>query len=400
MTHTRYGLSILFTLLFLGGCSWFGGDDDEEEIREPAKLISFKNEVNLHKLWSVSIGDGAENKQSKLVPVIRGSRIFASSVDGNIVALNLNSGKKIWKTSLKNLFNDEKIEFDSNTDLIVGGLGSGGDILIASTSSGELVALNQSDGSFAWRAKTTSEVVAPVSISRNLVIVQSIDGKIAAYELLDGNRKWIYSTSVPSLTLRGTATPLVFDKYILAGFANGRVALIGLEDGMLRIEQKVTVPKGDSDLDRLIDVDGAMVLKGSMLYAVSYQGNIVAIDLSSNQILWGKEASSTSGLGSGFGAIYLAHYDGKLEALDMDTGKSIWQVNDLLYRELSTPVGVSSYVAVGDLDGYLHLLAQSDGRFVARRKVDGEPVRVPVVVDGNRLYLMGNSGKLSAFEVR
>lgn len=391
---------LLFQLTSLTGCSWFGGDD--EEAKDPTALVSFKQEVSLHKLWSTSIGDGAENRQTTFVPAIQGSRIFSASVDGNIAAFNLNTGKKIWKRRLKNLYGEEAhlLETGDKLDIIVGGVGLSSELVIVSTSTGELVAVNQSDGSLAWRVKTTSEVTAPVVVGRDIIVAQSIDGKIAGYDVLDGDRKWIYSTSVPSLSLRGTASPLLFDRFVVAGFANGRVAMIGLEDGMVRFEKKTGVPKGDSDLDRLIDVDGTMIINGSTLYAVSYQGGLVAINLTNGRVLWERDASSSAGLGYGFGAIYIAHYDGKLESIDIDAGRSIWVLDSLLYRELSTPVSVSSYVAVGDLDGYLHLVAQSDGRFVARRKVDGEPIRAPVVADGNRIYLMSNSGKLSAYEVR
>lgn len=399
--HRILPVILLFLLTGVTGCSWFG-DDEEEEPKDPTDLVGFKQEVSLDKLWSTSIGDGAENRRTTLVPAIQGSRIFIASVDGNIAALNLTTGKKIWKRRLKNLYGEEAHLLDTGDklDIILGGVGLSSELVIVSTSTGELVAVNQSDGSLAWRAKTTSEVTAPIIVGRDVIVAQSTDGKVAAYDAIDGDRKWIYSTSVPSLTLRGTASPLLFDKFVIAGFANGRVAMIGLEDGMVRFEKKTGVPKGDSDLDRLIDVDGTMIINGSTLYAVSYQGGLVAINLTNGRVLWKQDASSTAGLGFGFGAIYISHSDGRLESIDVDAGRSIWVLDALMYRELSSPVSVSSYVAVGDLDGYLHLVAQSDGRFVARRKVDGEPIRAPVVADGNRIYLMGNSGKLSAYEVR
>jgi outer membrane protein assembly factor BamB len=46
------------------------------------------------------------------------------------------------------------------------------------------------------------------------------------------------------------------------------------------------------------------------------------------------------------------------------------------------------------------LIAQSDGRFVGRRRVDTKGLYTPALADGNRLYVMGNSGRLSAFEIQ
>jgi len=391
-------ISVLVLLLALQACSWFG-DDEEEESREPVELTAFNKEVNLHKLWTHNVGDDAEDSQTGFRPGIQGSRIFGVASDGNVVALDIFSGKKIWKTELADQLESE-ISADNKTQFVVGGIGVSSDIVVVSLASGELVALNQSDGTVAWRAETTSEVLSPAVIQRDQVIVQSIDGKLASYDALDGHRRWIYSASIPSLTSRGTTTPVIFDKYVITGFANGRVALMGLDDGILRFEQKIAVPQGDSDLDRLVDIDGAMVMEGSLLYVVSMQGNVIALDLASGKARWGKEASSDTGLGSGLGAVYLAHSDGVLEALDKNSGETIWSVDKLKYRQLSTPVAIGSYVVVGDLEGYLHVFSQSDGRLVGRTRVDGEAVRAPVVVEGNRLYLMGNSGRLAAYEVQ
>jgi len=56
-------------------------------------------------------------------------------------------------------------------------------------------------------------------------------------------------------------------------------------------------------------------------------------------------------------------------------------------------------VLVADDDGHLHVLSQSDGSFVGRRKVDGDGVRSPIVVADGVIYVMGNSGSLQALQI-
>ncbi|MDG1835829.1 MAG: outer membrane protein assembly factor BamB, partial [Pseudomonadales bacterium] len=261
--------------------------------------------------------------------------------------------------------------------------------------------MNEEDGSLAWKAKTASEVLAPPQVSGDIVVAQSIDGKVAAYNTSDGERRWIYTTSIPSLTLRGTSTPIVTDEFVIAAFANGRLSVLDRFRGLAGIDQRVGISKGKSDLERLIDIDGSMVLDGSSLYAVSYQGNMVVLDLAaSGRVGWGMEASSVVGLGSGFGNVYLAGADSKLTAITMDSKRELWASEALLNRDITSPVTLSSYIAIGDFEGYIHLIAQSDGRFVARKKVDGDGISAPVVVDGSRLYVITNGGRLFAMEVR
>jgi len=45
------------------------------------------------------------------------------------------------------------------------------------------------------------------------------------------------------------------------------------------------------------------------------------------------------------------------------------------------------------------VMAQSDGRFLGRRKVDEDGIRSPMVVADNLLYVLGNGGKLAALAI-
>ncbi|MEE8118165.1 MAG: outer membrane protein assembly factor BamB, partial [Gammaproteobacteria bacterium] len=397
---SRIGLTGLL-LLIVSGCSWFGGDDEVEEIK-PTKLTRINEEVNIRQIWNAKLGKGAQDRAIKLVPAVSASRVFAASADGKVVALQADNGRKIWEQKVKSFYSKKEARnaFAEDVDVITGGVGVGKDIIVVGTAAGELVALNQSDGSLAWRTRTSSEVLAPPQVDDDLVVAHTIDGKVGGYDSLDGERRWIYSTSIPSLTLRGTTTPIISGEFVIAGFANGRIALLDREHGIAGADERVAMATGRSDLERLVDIDGTMIVTGNKLYVVSFHGRLAAIDLTTGRLSWARDASSVVGLGEGFGNIYIAHADSILGAIDMGTGRDVWEVEALQHRDITTPVSTGSYIAVGDYDGYLHIIAQSDGRFVGRRRVDGDGILSPVVVDGNRLFVMGNSGRLSTFEIQ
>jgi outer membrane protein assembly factor BamB len=393
---------IWFLALFvMSGCSWFGGDDEPEEIK-PNPLPSINEEVRLDVLWNRKIGGGVGDRAIKLKPVIVDGRVFAASADGNIKALTTDKGRVIWDAKIKDFYTKEALSFGFSKDLdaITGGVGAGGDLVVVGTGAGEILALNQSDGSLAWKSRVASEVLSQPQIDGDLVVVQTIDGKVAAYDAIDGSRKWIYTTNIPALTLRGTATPIISGDVIVVGFSTGRVTFLDRETGLARLDQRVGVAQGASDLERLVDIDGVMVMESGHLFAASFQGSLVGIEMGTGRILWSEEASSVSGVGTGFGNVYLASSDGQISARNGDTGREVWRVDALLHRDLTSPVAMGSYLAFTDFAGYLHLMAQSDGRFVGRRKIDGSGVQAGVVEEGGRLYAMGNNGSLSVLEIR
>ena len=62
---------------------------------------------------------------------------------------------------------------------------------------------------------------------------------------------------------------------------------------------------------------------------------------------------------------------------------------ELARRKLSDPVTFSSYVVVGDYEGYLHFMSQVDGHMSGRTRVDSDGIRAPMIVEGGLLYLLG-----------
>ena len=142
-----------------------------------------------------------------------------------------------------------------------------------------------------------------------------------------------------------------------------------------------------------------MALIGNELYAASYQGRIVAIDVAAGRKIWQNNVSSFSGVSQGFGNVYVADEDGTLYAFLRNGQGERWSQPALGYRELSRPTPVSSYVAVADLEGIVHFVSQVDGEFAGRVKIDGDGARADMLADGNRVYVFGNSGKLVALEI-
>ena len=84
--------------------------------------------------------------------------------------------------------------------------------------------------------------------------------------------------------------------------------------------------------------------------------------------------------------VYATDDKSAVVAFDRTNGSSLWKQDKLFGRNVTAPVIVGRYVAVGDLQGYVHFLSREDGSFVARIATDGSPiVAQPVPLDENIL---------------
>jgi outer membrane protein assembly factor BamB len=261
------------------------------------------------------------------------------------------------------------------------------------------VALNQDDGAEAWRAQVSSEILAAPRGAEGVVVVRTVDGKFTGLDARSGERLWVYSHTVPVLTLRGTAAPLLVQGVAIAGLDTGKLLVLSLRDGQPRWEKSIAPPRGRTELERMVDIDSEPRIAESVLYVTAYQGNITAIDLRSGNTLWSRDFSSYAGLDVDGRRVYISDNDDAVWALDRRNGGALWKQAELTGRKLSAPVASEDYIVVGDFEGYLHWLNKDDGKVVGRVRADSKGIATAPIVRGGNLYVLGKGGTLSAFRV-
>ena len=377
----------LASVALVTGCStitgWFS--DDEFDPREPVELQKINEQVKLKSRWSRGVGDGQGDGLYRINPVLVSGNLYVASAEGRVSSVDAETGRVRWKRDL---------------DLALsGGVGHHGNSIFVGASEGLVIRLSADDGSEIWRAPVSGEVLSAPQGDGRFVVAQTYDGKLMGFDYDSGEVRWTYTSDVPVLTLRGTGTPMIIGDNAVAGFADGKLIAVNLRSGNVAWEARIAIPQGTSEIERIVDIDGSMALQGTELYVASYQGRLAAVDTRSGRRLWQRNVSSVSGVGVGFGNVYVADDDGTVSAF-LRNGQGVrWQNIELGFRELSRPTPVNSYVAVVDFEGYLHLLSQVDGEIVGRTKVDSDGARADMIASGNRLFVYTNGGKLKAYDI-
>jgi outer membrane protein assembly factor BamB len=364
-------------LLLLAGC------DKNKNIEPPAELIDLKPTLAVDKLWDTGVGGGGEKLRLALGLAYDRGALFAAARGGKVVSLDPATGKARWST-------------DTKTELAAGP-GAGAGVVAVGTSDGRVIALDPASGKRLWDVTVGSEVLAAPLVAGERVIVRSVDGRLHALDAASGKSQWSGEEPVPRLTLRGNAAPAIAGETVLAGFDSGRVIAFTLGSGDVAWQAQVTTPGGRTELDRLADVDGAVVVDGSDAFAVGYQGRVVMLALDSGQVWWAREFSSYRTPAVDAGQLYVAGSDGTVGALRRRDGTVVWQQEGLKRRGLSAPAVMGNAVVVGDFDGYLHWLDRDTGKFVAREHAGSTRFSVqPIVIDG-RLFAIDDGGRVVAF---
>ncbi|MDX3931213.1 MAG: outer membrane protein assembly factor BamB [Stenotrophomonas sp.] len=380
----------------LSGCStvkgWFAGKDAEaKKLQEPVELVKFDATVKVDKLWTVNLGKGEDRIGVRQGPAVADGRVYAAAITGGVHAIDLQTGKKVWTYEPAKEKKKPKLRLS-------GGPGVGEGLVVIGTLDGQVIALDAADGTEKWRAKVPGEVISAPAVGQGMVFVRSNDGRITSFDATNGTQRWFNPRELPMLTVRGNAPVVQGPGVVFVGNDDGTLAALGAADGRTLWDQVVGNPEGRTELDRMSDVDGAPVLEGNTLYASSFKNQTIAIEGPTGRPLWTRDHGGAGGVTLSSSYVIVTDNQGGVFGLDKQSGAASWSQTGLARRQLTGPALQGDYVVVGDLDGYVHWLQQSDGAMAARAKTGGTVKAQPIVADGV-LLVQNIEGKLTAFRL-
>jgi outer membrane protein assembly factor BamB len=201
-------------------------------------------------------------------PTIAFGQLFVMTQDNQIIALNIADGSLVW---------DESGSTTQSGVFGVAAPSAGQGTVIAGYSSGELSAYRYENGRTLW-----SDALARTNISTTVGSITDIDadpiidsgrvyalgqgGRMAAYELLTGQRIW-------ELNLAGISTPSIAGEWIFTLTDDARLLAIARSTGRVRWITQLPRFRDEEDKKGPIFWTGP-VLAGGQLWVASSRGEL------------------------------------------------------------------------------------------------------------------------------
>ena len=293
-----------------------------------------------------------------------------------------------------------KLNWEKNLNIdLSSGVGKSFDSLFVTSIDGEVFSLDSSDGNLNWSSAVEGESLSVPSSNGDIVAVQTTNGKITALNLKDGKFRWEYVSVLPSLSLRGSSSPIFEDGALYVGFANGNLAKIEPRSGVVEWEIPITISKGSSEIERIIDVDSKPSVSSGIAFAASYQGDVSAINVLTGRVIWRKSFSTTKDVLEVERNVYVVDEESEIQAFSGLTGVSLWKTKDYRLRNLTSPVRLKNYLVLGDYEGYLHFLDINSGSTIGRYRVSRSGI-LSLKTYKNSLVCLDISGRLTYLEVK
>lgn len=343
---------------------------------KPTPLESYEPRIAGRLVWQGQVGKVG----FALVPAVKDGVFYLASGDGDVTALQADSGAVLWRASAG--------------AAVSAGVGSDGRYTSIVTRGNEVVTFDS--GREVWRKRVPSSVVTPPLVAGERVFVMGVDRAVHAFDAIDGRRLWTLQRPGDALTLAQASVLTAFRNTLLVG-QGPRLAGVDPLKGTVQWEVPMASPRGSNEVDRLADLVGPAVRTGERFCVRAFQSAVGCADAARGAVLWSRSVGGTNAVAGDNERIFGADASDRISAWRAATGDVVWQSEKLLYRGLSGGVAVGPVVVFGDSEGFVHFLDAATGEQQLRLPTDGKAVVGTPVLSGGTLLVTTQAGGLFAF---
>ena len=328
-------------------------------------------------VWNTAIGA----VDPLLTPAVHGQTLLLANAAGAVLALDGANGQVRWRVELGQALS-AAAGFDGQTAAVV-------------TQDNELLVLDSSG--VQWRARLPARVLTAPLVAGQRVFVLANDRSVHAFDARNGAPLWQHrGRTAEALVLQQSGVLLPVGDTLVVGLG-GRLVGFDPLNGRIRWDAAIATPRGVNEIERLVDLVGRSGRVGDQLCVRAFQAAVGCVDAASGRLVWTQPADGAVGLSADAERVYGVERNGRVLAWRRDGGARAWSSDALLHRGLTAPLAAGRSIAVGDAQGFVHLLSRDDGTLLNRLSTDGSAIVAGPLLLGNTLVAVTRNGGVYAW---
>ncbi len=348
--------------------------------------------------WTARIAGSDKKQRLAAAPVVGGGQLYAMDTQGVVHAFDAQTGAQRWATGFQ-------IKGDGANSVYGGGASYDNGKVYVTTGMGEVAAVDATNGSVLWKVKPAGPLRGSPTIAYNSVFVMTMDNQLWSLNAADGAPLWNEAASTGQTGVFGVAAPAAGQGTVISGFSTGELISYRYENGRQLWADALARTSLSTTVGVLTDIDADPIIDRGRVYALGQGGRMAAYELVTGQRIWELNLSGISTPAVAGDWIFTLTDDGKLLCIARATGKVRW-LNQLARYEnpkkKKNPIFWSGPVLAGDRLWFVN----SKGSVYSASVADGTPVpfaelkesvSLAPIVAGGTLYILDDSGRISAF---
>ncbi len=348
--------------------------------------------------WTAQIAGASNRARLAAAPVIHDGKLFVIDTDATVSAFDAASGAKLWASTLA-------VDKDGKPSRFGGGVSTDGTAVFATNGVGDVVALDATTGAIKWTKRPAGPLRGAPTLSNGNAYVMTQDNQIYAVRMDNGEAQWNEAGPVGASGIFGVAAPAAAQGTVIAGYSTGELAAYRYENGRSLWSDTLSRTAMSTSVSTLTDIDADPVIDRGRVFALGQGGRMAAYELVSGQRIWEINIAGISTPVVSGEWVFVMTSDAKLLCVQRASGKIRWISKLPRYRDEEDKKGVITWRGPVLANGRL-IVANSDGQIWSVSSGEGSasllvdikaPVSVAPVVANGTLYVLDDSGRLTAF---
>ena len=353
----------------------------------------------LQQAWSVSIGSGSSQRARLAAePVVADGRVYTIDTNARVRAFSTENGGLIWERQVRG-------QNSPSEALFGGGVSFDGGRVYATNGAGDAAAIDAATGNLIWLVKPGGPLRGAPTVANENVWAVSQDNQLYALNAANGETRWTGTGSFELAGVFGAAAPAFSQSTVVAGFSSGELTAYRYENGQVVWQDALARTGVSTIVGTISDIDADPVIDQGRVFAVGQGGRMVAVELITGQRVWELNIAGISTPWAAGEWVFVVTDRGQLLALSRASGRIRWISQLPAFRDAEDekgpifwrgPILAGNRLVLVSSSGNIAHVSPTDGRLIAA--VSGlAPMSLPPVVANNTLYVLDDTGRLTAW---
>ncbi|MEQ1540019.1 MAG: PQQ-binding-like beta-propeller repeat protein [Sphingorhabdus sp.] len=348
--------------------------------------------------WSAQIAGANGRVRLAAAPVVHSGKLFVIDTDAMVSAFDAGTGAKLWSSMLD-------VDKDGKPSRFGGGVSTDGTLVYATNGVGDVAALKIENGEVVWKKRPAGPLRGAPTISTGNIYVMTQDNQIYALRASDGEPQWNEAGPVGASGIFGVAAPAAAQGTVIAGYSTGELAAYRYENGRSLWSDTLSRTAMSTTVSTLTDIDADPVIDRGRVFALGQGGRMASYELVTGQRIWEINIAGITTPATAGEWVFVLTSEAKLLCVQRASGKIRWLSQLPRYRKEKKkdgvitwrgPVLVNNRLIAANSQGELWSIATAEGTATLMTDLKN-PISVAPIVANNMLYVLDDSGKVTAF---
>ena len=352
----------------------------------------------LKRIWTASVKGANPRARLAASPVMSDGRLYVVDTTARVTAFDANTGAQIWSNALE-------VKDDGKSSRYGGGVSATATNVFATNGVGDVASLAADTGALVWKKRPAGPLRGAPTLSNGNLYVMTQDNQIYALRQSDGEPQWNEAGPVAASGIFGVGAPAAAQGTVIAGYSSGELAAYRYENGRSLWSDTLSRTAMSTSVSTLTDIDADPVIDRGRVFALGKGGRMASYELVSGQRIWEINIAGISTPVAVGEWVFVMTDEAKLLCVARSSGKVRWISKLQRFKNEKKKKGPISWygpvlaggrLIVANSHGAIWSISPEEGAATEVFDVKNDVSLAPIVAN-NTLYILDDSGRISAF---